>query len=159
MSDLVLMKAPGGYLVPCDEQSRETIAKWKLGQGVNAKVTKARDITRHRKFFAMLNLGFDAWEPPLPEVHADGYRGMPITKNFDRFRMEVLILAGFYTPVYSMKGEIRLEAKSMAFANMDQDEFERVYSAVADVLLQKILKTYTRDDLDRVIEELLGFVT
>lgn len=158
MGDMVFMKAPGGALVAADEQSRDAVSKWKLGQGVRVKATRMRDLIRHRRFFAMLNLGFESWEPAQPEKHSDGYRGEPIQKNFERFRKDVMILAGFYEPVYSMKGEVRLEAKSIAFANMEQDEFEEVYSKVCDVLLQKVLTTYTREDLDAVVDQLLGFV-
>ena len=154
MTDIVLMKAPGGALVPCDEQSREVVSRWKLGQGVNVKATRARDIVRHRRFFAMLNLGFEAWEPP-----EQNYRGVPVAKNFERFRKDCLIAAGFYEPVANLKGEVRAEAKSMSFANMDEDEFNVVYSKVADVLLQKVLTTYTRADLDRVVDEMLRFVS
>lgn len=157
MGDMVFMKAAGGALVPADDQTRDVVSKWKLGQGVRVKANRMRDLMRHRKFFAMLNLGFESWEPTQPEKHADGYRGEPIQKNFERFRKDVMILAGFYEPVYSMKGEVRLEAKSIAFGNMDQDEFEDVYTKVCDVLLQKVLRNYTRDDLDRVVEEMLRF--
>ena len=103
----------------------------------------------------MLGVGFDAWEPSSEP----SYRGEAVQKNRERFRKDVLILAGHYEAVHSMKGEIRLEAKSMAFDRMDQDEFEQVYSDVADVLLTKVLKTYTRSDLDRVVDEILRFVT
>ena len=42
---------------------------------------------------------------------------------------------------------------------MDDLEFERVYSAVADVLLAGVLVRYAgRDELDSVVDKLLGFV-
>ncbi len=154
MTDVVLMKGAGGGLIPCDEGAREFIEKMKAGVGVRAKITKVRNIKYHRKFFALLNVGFDAWEPP----HAEGYRGEPIQKQFERFRKDVTVLAGFYEPVYSMKGEVRLEAKSISFGSMEETEFDALYGKVADVLLQRVLKNYTRDDLDRVVEEILRFV-
>ena len=153
-TELVLMKAPGGALIPADEDARETVNGWKVGQGVRAKVSRMRNLAFHRKFFAMLNLGFDAWEPP-PVV----LNGIPAVKNFERFRKDVLIQAGFYELTVNMRGEARAEAKSISFGSMDEDEFEKVYSKVADVLLQKVLTTYTREDLDRVVEEMLGFVS
>lgn len=153
MSVIVLMKAPGGYLVPCDEPSRELVNQWRVGQGVRAEVKKARNLAFHRKFFAMLNVGFDAWEPPQP-----AHRGLPVAKNFERFRKDVLIAAGFYEPVVNLRGDVRAEPKSISFGSMDDDEFAQVYSKVADVLLQKVLRTYTREDLDRVVNELMEFV-
>lgn len=155
MSELVMMKGPGGFLIPADDESREIAGKWKLGQAIKVSATRMRNGPFHRKFFAMLDVGFDAWEPQ----GAVSYRGEAVKKNRKRFRKDVLILAGHYEAVHNMKGEVRLEAKSISFANMEQDDFEQVYSDVADVLLTRVLKTYTRDDLDRVVEELIGFVT
>lgn len=153
MSEVMLMKGAGGMLIPCDPGAQEFITKLKAGAGVRAKITKVRNIGFHRKFFALLNIGFEAWETPQGE-----YAGVKIEKEFDRFRKDVVILAGYYTPVYNMKGEVRLEAKSISFGSMEQDEFEKVYSAVANVLLRKVLTRYTREDLDRVVEQIMNFV-
>lgn len=152
-TELVLMKGPGGVLMPCDEEARGIIASWPMGQGVRAHVKRARNVRFHRKFFAMLNLAFDAWEPAAQEYH-----GMPARKNLDRFRKDMLVMAGFYTATVNMQGEIRLEPVSMSFANMDEDRFNGVYNRVADVVLDKVLSNYTREDLERVVEQLLGFL-
>lgn len=152
MTELVLMKGVGGALLPADEQAKAVIEGWKLGQGVRAEVKRARNIDFHRKFFAMLNVAFEAWEPAVE------WKGEIVAKNFERFRKDLLILAGYADPVVNIRGEVRMEARSISFASMDEDEFERVYSAVADVILQRILTRYTRDDLDRVVNEILGFL-
>ena len=101
----------------------------------------------------MLNIGFDAWEPPEQE-----FRGLPVGKNFERFRKDCLIAGGFYEPVANLKGEVRAEAKSISFANMDEDQFNQVYNAVATVLLERVLRHYSRSDLDRVVQQMLGFL-
>lgn len=154
MTELYVMKASGGVLVPADETSRETISKWGMGQGLHVKVTRARNIRFHRKFFAMLNLAFDAWEPETKLYHDE-----IAAKNFERFRKDVLVLAGFYTTTINLRGEVRLEAASISFANMDEDRFDLVYNKVAEVLLAKVLskKGYNRKELDRVVEELQQF--
>ena len=154
MSEIILTKAQGGYLLPADDASREVVAKWKLGQGVRVEARKIRNYRFHKKFFAMLDVGFDAWEPPEQE-----YKGLPVAKNRNRFRKDCIIAAGFYVLVADLNGEAHAEAESISFANMDEDKFSKVYNAVADVLLQKVLRNYTRDDLDGVVEEIMGFVT
>jgi hypothetical protein len=151
-TELLIMRGPGGSLLPATDDARETVGKWKLGDHVMATIRRVRDPVRHRRFFAMLDLGYESWEPPAAE-----YRGQIVQKNRERFRKDCLILAGFADPVVNMKGEVRMEAKSMAFGSMDQDEFEKVYSAVANVILQRVLTNYTRDDLDSVVEKMLRF--
>ena len=140
-------------LIPACDEARRIVAKAKAGQRVDCDVSFPRNVRFHRKFFAMLNLGYDAWEP-------DGlkYKGEAVQKSFERFRHDVLILAGYYEPVYCVNGKTRLLAKSISFGRMSEDEFEEVYSRVADVILQKILTKYTRDDLDIVVEQMMGFV-
>jgi hypothetical protein len=152
MTEIVLLKTPSGALVPCDPQAAEYIAKLRLGTGVRVKVTKQRNVQFHRKFFALLNLAFEAWEPTQKE-----YKGTPIAKNFEQFRNDVTVLAGHYETSVTLKGEVRLTAKSISFGNMDADTFDALYSSVIDVVLARILTKYTRDDLDTVIENVLRF--
>jgi hypothetical protein len=107
----------------------------------------------HRKFFALLNIGFDAWEPAM------AHQGITVEKNFDQFREEVIILAGHYVQTWTLAGEMRLRAKSISFSSMDDEEFEKVYNSVANVLLSKILTTYAdRAELDAVVDRMLGML-
>ncbi len=56
----------------------------------------------HRKMFALLSVGFDSWEPDRKRFN---YNGRPIEKNFERFREQVLILAGHYDQVFSLRDD------------------------------------------------------
>jgi len=147
----MLLKINGAFM-PAFESDRETTAKIKNGALVRAEIIQPRNAKFHRKMMALINLAFDAWEPPEKE-----YKGMPVQKNFDRFRKDLVIAAGFYTVVANLKGEVRAEAQSISFAKMDEEEFSRVYNSVANVILQKVLTNYTKDDLDRVVDQVLGF--
>lgn len=148
-TELMLMRTPGGIIIAADEQSRQVLERWPLGVGIRAVVTRARSLPFHRRFFAMLNLGFDAWEPQLEDGSV---------KNFEAFREDVTILAGFFQRTVRVRGGIKLKAESISFANMKQDRFDKVYSRVADVILQRILTKYTRDDLDNVVNQMMGFL-
>lgn len=115
-----------------------------------------RNAKFHRKFFSMLNFAFDSWEPGRMRKT---YKGKEVSKNFERFRKDVLILAGFYDQTFDLKGRMKLEAHSISFANMDDAEFERVYSAVASVILEHVLTGYSgREELDRVVEKMMGYL-
>jgi len=149
---LVLTKAAGGGLVPLDQQAVEFIAKLKTGAGVTVEIKRHRNPGLHRKYFALLNLAFDAWEPA-----AATYKDQVVGKNFDQFRNDIVVLAGHYEMAVNLKGETRLTAKSISFASMSQDEFESLYSDTVNVILAKILTNYTRDDIDNVVAQVLGF--
>ena len=153
MTDIVLTKTAGGALAPMDQQAIDFLSKLKAGAGVTVQIKRHRNPAFHRKYFALLNLAFDAWEPT-----AATYKGEPVGKNFDQFRNDVTVLAGHYEMAVNLRGETRLTAKSVSFAAMDQDTFDALYSATVNVILAKILTNYTRDDLDNVVDQLLGFV-
>jgi hypothetical protein len=151
MTALYLIKTYQGF-VPADQESADAMESMKWGKEYRAEITQPRNLGYHRKFMALISVAFEAWEPAVNE-----YKGVTIKKNRDRFRKDLMIMAGFGYPVVNLKGDVRYEAKSMSFANMQQDEFEALYSRVVDVVLQKVLAHYTRDDLDRVVAEILGF--
>lgn len=115
-----------------------------------------RNYRFHKKYFALLNYAFDCWEP---DRQRKSYKGMPVTKNFERFRSDVTIQAGFYEQTFDLDGNMKLEAQSISFAKMDDNDFEEVYNRVADVILQKVLITYKgREELDNVMNNILGFL-
>lgn len=153
MTNIVLMKAAGGALIPADQQAIDYIAKLKLGAAVTATVKRQRNPAFHRRFFALLNLAYESWEPI-----GNTYKGEQVGKNFDQFRNDVTVLAGHYETAITLKGETRLTAKSISFGSMSQEEFETLYSSVVDVVLSRILTKYSRDDINNVINQLLGFV-
>jgi hypothetical protein len=155
MADVLMLKTPAGALAPMDEAAREFLSKFKSGQPVRATVKRARNVLFHRKVFSLFKLAFDTWEPEAQE-----YKGEAVEKDFDRFRRDLTILAGFYKATYNIRGEVRLEAESLSFASMDDERFEQVFKAVLNVVWKKVLKDHgyrNPDDVERVIEELLRY--
>lgn len=152
MTDLVLIKTASGALVPADPQAIEYVSKMKMGAGITATVKKHNNPAFHRKMFALFNLAFESWEPAAQE-----YKGAIVSKNFDQFRKDLTILAGYYESTINLRGEVRLIAKSLNFSAMGQEEREACYSAVINVILAKLLTNYTREKLDEWVERVLQF--
>ena len=154
--DIMLMKTPGGSLAPVDAEAREMVDKLKLGQGIQASVRRARNVRFHRKGMALFRLAYDVWEPLTPLE----YKGLPVAKDFERFRKDMTILAGFYKAVYNARGEVRLEAESLRFSSMSEERFEQVFHAVLNVVWNRVLKAAgyaSVEDVEEVIEELMRF--
>lgn len=120
------------------------------------KTIQKRNSKFHRKFFALLTVGYEAWDPGRKHKT---YKGEPVAKNFEQFREDVTILAGYYEQTFGIAGEMKLKARSISFAKMDQAEFEELYSAVADVLLGRVLESYSnRAELDEVVDRVMRFL-
>jgi hypothetical protein len=152
MSDVKLLAMGGGIFKPATAQDADLLSRFKTGDIMAAKVTRTRNAGFHRKFFALLNIGFDAFES-----HAE-WKGEVVKKNFERFREDVTILAGYYDLVPRINGEVKAEAKSISFASMKPDDFEKLYNEVANVILTRVLTNYTKDDLDNVVDQIMGLV-
>jgi len=78
MADLALIRTAQG-LVPATEADREVVQKWKAGQVVHGKFARMRNARFHGKFFAMLDLAWDYWEPKgglIPRQEMRGIQGL-----------------------------------------------------------------------------------
>lgn len=136
-------KLPNGTLAPEDDSTIEWLSKIKAGDVLGGEFKLARNYKFHCKWFTLVQFAFDNWEP------AEGPE-----KNFERFRKEVTMLAGYYIEVPSIRGGVRYEAQSISFSKMDEETFTSLYDATVNALLKWVLKTYAKGDVDRVMSEL-----
>ncbi len=150
MSTQIFVKKENDCLVPVDQANLLLIDE--LDGTYKAVLTKPRNIQFHRKFFALVNIAFDAWQ-----TDSIKHKGVIVKKNRDRFRRELTIHAGYYSAVFNINNELRLEAKSISFSNMEEEEFSKLYSKVIDVILQKILTNYSKSDLEEQVQKVLEF--
>ena len=134
-----------------------TLFKAEVGELFTLSVKFKRNAKFHRKFFALLNFAFEHWEPSRKYKT---YRGKPVAKNFERFRSDIIIMAGFYEQTFGLDGRMRVQAQSIAFDKMDDAEFEALYNAVADAILQHVLPSgyCARHDLEALVDQWAGFV-
>lgn len=153
MATLHLVKDMGGFK-PLGTDDSDLMKKIPLGSLIECEYSKKRNPKFHRKFFALLNLGFEYWSPPEKQ-----WKGFKAVKNFDVFREQITILAGFMDVTYNLDGSVKVKAKSISFASMDDNEFEQVYSRVLDVIWNKVLSMVFEDkrQLENAVNQLMGF--
>lgn len=150
-----VIKQAGGMLRPANTIDAEALGKVKIGALLHGEFKQPRNPHFHRKFFAMLNFGYEYWSPPELE-----YEGMKSEKSFERFRNEVTVLAGWYTVTTDLKGNVRLEPKSISFAAMDDTEFSELYKAVFNVIWKYVLsqvRGMTPELAESTINQLVSF--
>ena len=153
MSDLQVIKIPGGVLKPAFEIDARIVDRWPINSIIDVKAVRPRNNVAHKKFFALLKMAFENWEPRDDQLNP----ALPAMKSFDRFRSDVTIVSGYYDLVYNIKNELRYVPRSIAFANMSEDDFADLYDRACRALLKYVLQNYTRADLDIVVERYLSF--
>lgn len=105
---------------------------------------KKRSKPFHDKYMSLIRFAFNNWP-------VDYY------KDFDAFRKNIIILSGYYVETWDLQGNIQLIAKSIAFDKMELEDFEKLYSRSIDVILKYVLTNYSKDDIDRCVNEILMY--
>jgi len=152
MGTEVIVRKLYDSFVPVDMYNLDKMESLPANTEYKAVLTRPRNLPFLKKFFALVNVAYEGWNPD-PVFH----KGIEIKKNKEVFRKNLVILAGFYDTVFNINGDLRLEAKSISFANMSEDEFGLLYSKFIDVVLGKVLTNYTEDDLHHQVDKILGF--
>ena len=153
MTDIYVRKTMHG-LIPDTAEDWEKVKRFKIGEVVKAKITHPRNLRFFRKWWALVQVGYELWEETGVKAN---YKGEDVRPNFERFRKDVQILAGHYHPVVNIRGELRLEADSIAFGSMDEDTFEKLYNATLTVLVHKVMQGRVSEaklrEMAEVVEE------
>ncbi len=155
MSEIRLLRTSSGALVPMDDEEAEKLKRIKAGSVVTAKVVQMRNGRFFRKWWALAKFAYDIWSDTAEPKE---YKGQPVRPEFERFRKDLTILAGYYHPVFAINGEMRLEAESLSWAEMDEDRFEKLYSATINAILSRVLAGHGLTDeairahVDRVMQ-------
>ncbi len=196
MAQLQLIKQSSGILIPATPETSDFLqSKCKLGAVLVAEFRQVRNPAYHRRFFALLNLGFEYWEPTGGAISSNerrlvtGYAkylasyggnegvlldaadqyleriadkragSISACKSFDAYRAWVIVEAGHYDAIQLPDGTLKKHPRSIAFASMDETEFQQLYKAALDVLWRWILSRAFRDqrEAESAAAQLMSF--
>ena len=135
----------------------DTFARVKNGEVISVKWSKARNPMFHRKLFALFNVIFDIL--PESEKVAVDYKGLKVIplRDFNETRRWLTVQAGFYDVFGLPDGSVKIEAKSIKFSRMDNDEFEHLFDAIIRVGLKAIPIEMTETEMRHAVDEILRF--
>lgn len=147
--EIQMVKQPGGLLVPAFDTDVERLEKFKTGEVYPVEVRLARNPAFHGKVFKFFTFCFEHWSADKTDE-----RFKPTAAQFDTFRRHLTVLAGYKDVTFTIDGRLRVDAKSLAFNNMSQAEFEECYSALINAALAHVFGGTT----DRkILDKLTGF--
>lgn len=156
--ELIFQKGATG-LIPACEEANEWLRKKKIGATILVEPREPRNGPFFRKWWSLVTLGYEHWSDSVATIE---YKGQRVLPEFDRFRKDVTILAGFYRAVVNLKGEVRIEPESLKWASMTEDTFTKLYDATIQVLLQKVFngtvcKSWTEAELRSVVAQVMEY--
>lgn len=141
--DIYCRVTPYG-LVPLYDSDHDLKQRLKVGSTVRCRVTLPRNYKFHKKFFALVRLTYD--NLPMPLVERWNVRSE--NDMLRRFKRDL----GYYTAICNECGETEIEYRSISFAAMDEEEFERFYNDCVNLILDKYLPGTDRQDLLEEVE-------
>lgn len=144
-----MVKNAGGVFVPAFDHDLPRLTKFKNGEMYTADIKLTRNPAFHRKMFAFFNFCFAHWA-----AERAGYEFTDEYTQKKEFRNNLTILAGFFDVVTTIKGETKVRAKSLAYGNMEPDEFERCYNAMVNAAIKHL---FGRTTDQNIIQQLQSF--
>jgi len=130
-----MLKVAGGNLMPLDDLDTEKMTRFKTGETYEIEIKLSRNPRFHGKVFAFFNFCYDHWDEQACFEYMDN------EAQFEEFRNSMTIQAGYYTETWDpFTGELKLKAKSLSYASMEQDAFELLYNALIRVALRMIFQ-------------------
>ncbi|UGC97778.1 NinB/ Orf homologous recombination mediator [Pantoea phage PdC23] len=144
-----MIKNAGGALLPATDEEAEKLKRFKNGAMYTIEMKLTRNPKFHAKMFAFFNFCFEHWC-----AERAGYQFMDREAQFNTFRNHLTVLAGFYTQTYKIDGSVRVEARSLAYANMSPEDFEACYSAVVNAAIKHVFAGKTDE---KIINRLWSF--
>ena len=154
--EIVCIKSPTGALIPMDEAEGEKLKRIKGQAIVRCEISQMRNGRFFRKWWALAKFAYDIWSDTMEPVQ---YRGQDVQPTFEKFRKDLTILAGYFHPVFNIDGTFKVEADSISWANMSEEEFSVLYSKTIDAILVRVLPKHglTREALAHQVDRVLEF--
>ena len=132
-ADVYMRVVPGGLMA--SNAAEASKLEDLVGKEVRCVVSQPRNIGFHKKYFAMLKVGYDMADTPF---------------NMEQFRLYVQAGAGWCEFLQGHDGNLVAVPKSISFTSMDQFEFQVLYSDVLNFICEQWALDY--DQIERIVE-------
>ncbi len=132
-----VIKLAGGLLTPASDIEVEKLTKFKTGEQYQVEIKLTRNPAFHRKVFQFMSFCYQYWRGSNEFISE--------AKQFDVFRKNLTVLAGFYDSAYAINSSVIITAKSLSFSNMNQSDFEECYNALINAALTHIFTNANAD--------------
>lgn len=138
-----MIKQRGGILIPASDADEEKLTKFHTGEIYPVELKGSRNPAFHSKMFVFFSFCFQYWKCDREFLSE--------AKQLEVFRKNLTVLAGFYDEFWTIKGTLRIEAKSLAYSNMEPDEFEECYKAMINAAITHIFGDADYDIQNRLM--------
>jgi len=123
-------------LVPADDKAIKKISKIAINDIVSVDIKQVRSYPQLKRFFKFVQITFEM-QDHFTEKEA--------------YRRWLAIKAGYYTTIVYPDGTVVLDSDSIAFDNMEEAEFIKLFNSCINVFLTEFGTGVTEDELNTVV--------
>lgn len=128
-------------LVPADEDAAHWLHRLDAGQAIKADVRRARSPEQLRLWHALVRVIYE---------HQSQYT------THDDVHEALKIWLGYCQEIRLRDGRTAVKAKSIAFGNMTQDQFQELLDAAIKLVTEHIIPNTSDADLRQHLSEIVG---
>lgn len=150
-----LRKLPNGTFA-LEDLDGERALKLPIGKVIEVTWREPRNYKFLKKMHVFFHMCYDYFCEHA--ISAAEYKGQPVTPSYDKFRRDLVILAGHYDATYNIRGEVQLQAKSIAYESCTEEEAAKIFSDCIQAAIQHVYR-YQKDEatLRRTVDDILQF--
>jgi len=123
----------------------EDFEKWPILHEQKGKFWKPRNLQFHKKYFALLSVGFDY------------QRSIKGFSDIEKWRKFVLYSVGWCDFWVLPDGKEVIEVKSISFNNCDEMTFSDLYNKTVTYFIKEICPGKSHDQINKVVDQYLRF--
>ena len=140
-----MIKQAGGALLPQSEIEQNKMTRFKNDGCYEIEIKQTRNPVFLSKAMVFFTFCFEYWCNDI-----EGYEYLDEPAQFDSFRKNLTVLAGYKVVTWKIGGGFRVEAESLAFANMDEERFSSCYHALIQAALSNIFHGSDKEIYDKL---------
>lgn len=145
MADKLFLRKVSGGAIPDDDETKEIYDTLKIGQVFEVLPWTERNLNFHKKMIRLVNLA----------IHGSNkWQGMDWRGLLGIIQLDI----GEYTECMNFKGEFERWPKSIAFRNMSEIAFTKLYKKVSQYMLtnlEMLIPGLSPAKFERYVEEIL----
>lgn len=142
-----------GSLWPANDDAEEAFSRLPNNDAFLVSYIRVRNPRHHNKYFAFIGEVYKNIPEEIDYVrHPKSgliVKRWPTKRNF---RKQMEMYAGHYEETITMKGDLRLEPKSIRYAELGEDKFSELHTGVKNVIGRIILPKMDMDVVEKAIE-------
>lgn len=130
-------------LFAASEIDKERLNKLDMGEH-EADIKAGNNSDFHRKVMAFIRFCYNYWKSDREFLCESA--------QFDHFREGLTVTAGYFDEVYSLDSRVKLIAKSINYASMDDTQKAEYYSAIYNAAIDHIFHGCDRETERKLME-------